>query len=245
MGTFGGEILSSAFKEQSCRWGGMAREYVSKIIMFIHRFINTALEALCTDELVREQLRSAILEDILKRYRDAMATADFLVSLERNKRAYTLNHYFNDNLQKVRADRTVNRLEDKAHQELLRIEEYWPKVVYANTGPLVVPLEVIGAATAFKGNAEQVEEEIHDMLQAYYQVARKRLVDNVFDQAVDYGLLTGPNSPLTVFTQDWVIGLSEEQLDEIAAESTPTKARRQQLQKKIEELEAAVKILRH
>jgi hypothetical protein len=64
-------------------------------------------------------------------------------------------------------------------------------------------------------------------------------------QGVSYGLLTGPNSPLSVFTQDWVINLEKEQLEEIAAESAPISARREQLAKKIEDLEAAVDILRH
>jgi hypothetical protein len=52
-------------------------------------------------------------------------------------------------------------------------------------------------------------------------------------------------SPLTVFSQEWVIGLEVEQLDGIAGESPITKERRTTLAKKIDDLEVALRILRY
>lgn len=40
LGTFSGSILSSAFKEQSSKWSGMTKAYVSKVIVIIHRFFD-------------------------------------------------------------------------------------------------------------------------------------------------------------------------------------------------------------
>ena len=98
LGTFSGAILSSAFKEQSSKWDSMTKSYVSHIIVVIHRFMVTTLNALCTDVQVREELWSSILDEVIKRYKAAMNQAMFLVSLEREKRPYTVNHYFNENL---------------------------------------------------------------------------------------------------------------------------------------------------
>jgi hypothetical protein len=44
-------------------------------------------------------------------------------------------------------------------------------------------------------------QEIHDILQAYYKVARKRFVDNIYHQAVDHCLLSGPSSPMILFCE--------------------------------------------
>lgn len=40
LGTFRGSILSSTFKEQSSKWSGMTKAYLSKAIMIIHRFLS-------------------------------------------------------------------------------------------------------------------------------------------------------------------------------------------------------------
>src|SRR5204863_7865790 len=65
LGTFGGTILSSAFREQSSKWDSMAKAYVSNVIMTIHEFMTIALNMLCTDERVREEIWSSILDEVL------------------------------------------------------------------------------------------------------------------------------------------------------------------------------------
>jgi len=92
-------------------------------------------------------------------------------------------------------------------------------------------------------NAEHTVRDIHDILQSYYKVALKRFSDNLCMQAVDYYLVTGPESPLRVFSPDFVFRLTEEKLEEIAGEDEVTKRRRALLEKKVANLEAAKKHL--
>lgn len=240
LGTFGGSILSSAFKEQSSKWRGMTKAYVSKVIMVIHRFLIIALKILCTDSRIREEIWSSILDDVLNRYKMAMEQAMFLVSVERDKRPYTLNHYFNENLQIARGNRMAKLLESKARKEV--IVGHNAKAMISDT--LIVDLNSVKNATTSKSNVEHVKEEIHDILCSYYKVARKRFVDNVYHQAIDHYLLTGPLSPLVVFSQEWVIKLKAEQLETIASESITTKERRATLTTTINDLEMAMRILR-
>lgn len=240
LGTFGGSILSSAFKEQSSKWSGMTKAYVSKAIMIIHRFLIMALETLCTDARIREEIWSSILDDVLNRYKMAMEQAMFLVSVERDKRPYTLNHYFNDNLQIARGNRIAKMLNSKARKEIT-VGSHSKAMISDN---FIVDLESVKNATTSKSNVEHVKEEIHDILCSYYRVARKRFVDNVYHQAIDHYLLTGPLSPLVVFSQEWVIKLEAEQLETIASESFTTKERRATLTTTINDLKIAMRILR-
>lgn len=234
LGTFGGSILSSAFKEQSRKWNDITKMYMSDVTKALNRFMVTALKELCNDARVREEIWSSILDEIHGRYSAAMDQATFLVSMERDKRPYTLNHYFNENLQVSRGNRMAELLESKARKE----------VQSDFSDNLIVDLDSVRRATTSKSNVEHVKEEIHDILQSYYKVARKRFVDNVYQQAVDHCLLTGPMSPLAVFSQEWVVKLSAEQLEAIAGESPSTKERRTALDKKIQDLEVALRILR-
>lgn len=85
---------------------------------------------------------------------------------------------------------------------------------------------------------------MHDILKSYYKVASKRLVDVVVMQAVDYHLLSGPNSPLMALTPEWISTLEDKQLEQVAGEDDFTKAQREDLKKAVADLTAGKKILR-
>jgi hypothetical protein len=72
----------------------------------------------------------------------------------------------------------------------------------------------------------------------------KRFVDNVFSQAVNYRLLSGPESPLRLFSEQWVLSLDAKKLFLVAGESRFTRERRERLKNEIQDLEVAMEILR-
>lgn len=74
-------------------------------------------------------------------------------------------------------------------------------------------------------------------------MARKRFVDIVCIQATDYHLVTGPDTPLRVFSSRFVVDLSNEQLEMIAGEDESTIRRRKVLEKEIESLKEGRRIL--
>ena len=92
-------------------------------------------------------------------------------------------------------------------------------------------------------NIEHTVRDIHDILDSYYKVARKRFLDTVCMQAADYCLVTGPEAPMKLFSPSWVNDLSNERLEEIVGEGRALKRRRRQLQKEIEDLEAGKAVL--
>ncbi|KAF5850463.1 hypothetical protein GGP41_002696 [Bipolaris sorokiniana] len=197
LSTFGGTILCSAFKVQSDKWPSMTKTYVSHVIVVIHRFMVIALDTFCADSCVREEIWASILDEVLTRYKAALDQAMFLISLERDKRPYTVNHYFNNNLQIVRGNRKAAILKSKSRQEIKRGTHNNAQVC----DNLVVDLEDVRSTTKNKSNIDQVKEEIHDILWSCYEVARKRFVKNVYQQAVDHCLLTGPRSLLVMLTE--------------------------------------------
>jgi hypothetical protein len=234
LGTFNANLVSTAFAEQSRKWGDMTKIYMSRVIITLHRFIAAALRSICPEEQTRGQLWSAILESLVERYKMATAQASLLIEVEQRKKPYTLNRQFAEALSKARGYRVTELLRPKARKDTRQYGE--PQHM--------VNLDDIAKAAEGKSNVEQLQEETHDILHAYYSLALDRFIDNVFQLAVDYYLLHGPSSPLKVFTQDWVISLESEQLERIVGETKSAKKRRSKLAKKIEDLSNALKILK-
>ncbi|KAK4061055.1 hypothetical protein Purlil1_14277 [Purpureocillium lilacinum] len=191
------------------------------------------METVCPDGRTRKKLMASMMNQLLANYQTGMEQARFLVHVERQKRPYTLNHYFNSNLQKSRSNRITDHLRGFARKEGGR-----------DHGKLVIELDRIDSVTRNRSNAEHVVEDIHDILEAYYKVARKRFVDNVYHQAVDHYLLSGPDSPLLFFTEKWVLELDADALATIAGESFQSRAERTRLRKRIDDLQGAIEIMR-
>jgi len=117
LGNFSASLLSSAFREQSAAWAGITEVYISRIILNIHRLIVCALEVVCPDPEVRGEITSTIMPGLLKRYQKGMKKAMSLVEFERQTKPYTLNHYFNNNLQKLPGRRVSELLRKHARNE--------------------------------------------------------------------------------------------------------------------------------
>ncbi|KAJ4294867.1 hypothetical protein N0V88_005104 [Collariella sp. IMI 366227] len=106
LGTFGGSLLAMTFRDQASKWRSIVMAHIETVIVVVHRFIKTLLDEIFVDPLMRQQLwNSALLEKLQIAYERAKEQANFLLDIEIDGRPSTYNHYFNDSLQKIRADR--------------------------------------------------------------------------------------------------------------------------------------------
>ena len=114
-------------------------------------------------------------------------------------------------------------------------------VITEEHGEMVKLDAILQTSTA--SNTDHTIRDLHDILKSYYKVARKRFVDVVCMQAVDYHLITGPTAPITLFSPSFVSGLNEDQLDRIAGEDVSTRKKREELRREVENLTDGKKIL--
>jgi hypothetical protein len=235
LGTFNANLVSVTFREQSRKWGSMTKMYMSRIIITLHRFIAASLRSVGLDEQSRTRLWSEILSSLVERYKMALAQANLLIEVEQRKQPYTFNQEFTKLLSKAQGNRITELLRPKARKDTKQ---------YGET-QYMVNLDDIPEAAENKSNVERLQQEIHDILHSYYNMALNRFIDNVFQLAVDHHLLHGPSSPLKIFSQEWVINLEPEVLDRIASEAKSTTRRRTKLTQKIKDLSKGLVILKH
>lgn len=100
LGTFNASILATLMKKQSSKWEDISMGFVSDAIVIVHRFITSALVSICGDCHVREALAGKLSDELTRRYQNAISCARFLLKVEQSNTPMTMNHYFNDNLQK-------------------------------------------------------------------------------------------------------------------------------------------------
>ncbi|GJC88109.1 hypothetical protein ColLi_10947 [Colletotrichum liriopes] len=166
------------------------------VLLSVFRVILEALKIVCADTQVLQDVSSTILGDLCAKYLGGIDQATLLVNVERQLKPYTLNHYFNHNHQRSHSARITETLRPKAGLQM-------PREGYSNL--LAIYLNDIADAVTNKSNTAHDTETIHDTLEAYYKVACKHFVDNVFSQAVDCKLLSGPENPLRLFSEQWVL----------------------------------------
>ena len=227
LGTFDSGILTTTMRKQSSRWPALSTGFISDVIVVVHKFITTTLDSICSDRMIRDGLVRELSEGLMDRYTAAMRQVEFLLEIERGV-PMTMNHYFNDNLEKSRgsrmtADMAKRSINDCTHGTVVRLQDA------VTTHPM--------------SNTKHTILDIHDILKSYYKVARKRFVDNVCQQAADHFLVNGPGSPLRYFSPVFVSQLSTQKLESIAGEAPKIKRMRAQLMKEIESLKEAKKII--
>ncbi|GME23909.1 putative interferon-induced gtp-binding protein mx1 protein [Neofusicoccum parvum] len=229
LASFNPRLVSTAMKEQSRNWDALSLGYISDVVAITHSFITTLLQLICPDRRVRENLHSILEDHLNERYRKAFDQVRFILQVERSGAPATMNHYFVDNLEKCRQERmrkaaALKSISDYQHGTVVRLSDLTQ--THKDTS-----------------NQEHLIQDLHDILKSYYKVARKRIVDTLCMHATAYHLISGPDTPLRLFSPTFVSDLSGEQLEEIAGEEAVLKRRRTQLLKELEDLEMGRRIL--
>ncbi|KAK0701780.1 hypothetical protein B0T26DRAFT_744791 [Lasiosphaeria miniovina] len=233
LGSFGGALLPLAFRKQAANWSYLVQRHVQTVVADVFLFIIELLQHVFVEKKLRDTIWEIALSDkIVDSCRRAFEHADFLVKLELEGRPSTYDHHFNDNVQKARMERLTENLKTKI---------YFNASEPANS---TIPWQVLQDAVNNKSNSDQIKEEIHDIMEAYYKVAHKRFVDIFCQQVVHYYLLDSLDSPLKVLTPALIMTMTDSTLDRIAGETQAARRERQRLQTEIEGLEAALQVLR-
>ena len=230
IGTTNPSLMPALFKEQSQAWSFHAQNHVIKVIRVIHRFNFCALEYCCNDERISERIWGKLIRHLLPSYEKALQQVSYLVDIEHDGNLLTMNHYFANNVRKCREERVRAKFqsfqswetEDLKREPLLRLSDI---------------MNVINS------NDDHTIQDLHDTLKSYYKVARKRFVDAVCLQAVDYFLVSGRNSPLWIFSPQFVGNLSDSELNKIVGDNDEVQMRRDQLMLELESLLKAERIL--
>ncbi len=66
----------------------------------VHIFVVDLLSVMCSVKRVRVGIMSLLMDRLVKKYKSATSHVEFLLKIELDETLATLNHYFNENLNK-------------------------------------------------------------------------------------------------------------------------------------------------
>ncbi|RTE68288.1 hypothetical protein BHE90_017335 [Fusarium euwallaceae] len=235
LGTFGGEMLPTNFKEQSKKWSPMARAHVSNAILIVHHFIRSVLDASCPDDTIRDELWNFIVDDLQERYRRAVDHTEFLLEVEFEGKSITYSPAFNKKLHGTK----FAHVEELGKKVELTVKSY-PNIQHASQ----VARKIVENGFGGTDDLASTCRNIHDVLHTFYDFARTRFVDVICQQVIDHFLLYSRNGPLTVLSEELILHMTPENLETIAGEEMCSRDRREKLTLDIANLREALKILR-
>ncbi|XWX01651.1 hypothetical protein V2A60_009679 [Cordyceps javanica] len=238
--SFNPAVFSTAFRQQTAKWMTQAEVFVSRIIFMIHNFIVSTLKVVCSDEKVRDEILAQILDDALTRYESGLSQVRFLFKVETEGHPYTFNDFLRTKFTNLQGARMECELSNKIQS--VKLGQYFEIGDEEEFDAITV--EGVQCMLREKDGGKYVAEDVHNLLQSYYEVARDRFIDNVYRQSVTHSLVSGENSPLRLISEKWVLGLEPDRLDAIAGESLQTREQRAKLVQRIKDLTDAVSILR-
>ncbi|KAL8977434.1 MAG: hypothetical protein Q9205_006764 [Flavoplaca limonia] len=100
LGTLNSTLLAVTMKRQSMKWKSLALGYIADIVTMAHTFVIDLLRMVCPVERVRTGIMSLLTGQLMEKYKAAISHVNFLLEIELDGTPATLNHYFNDNLEK-------------------------------------------------------------------------------------------------------------------------------------------------
>jgi len=218
-------VVENLFQQQTVSWVTISKDYLTAVIKCIHDFINAAVKDLVPDPQVSASLQSRLLREFDGATKMAKDRLDVALADERGAILQTVNHYFAENLRKAREERLLVRFSELGIQD----GRSWEADIAA-----------LKAATHLS-NEDQAAFDIHDILKAYYQVAIKRLQDQVIMGVAERCLL-GSTGFVTSFNANVVGDMADEDLAAVAAENYATTTNRSELAEKLRRFEEALRI---
>ena len=224
-GTVNPAVIENLFRQQTSKWPNIAKGYLDEVVTAISLFITTIVEDLVIDPIVQDCLRSRLMPYFNQAVECAQGLLETVLDDERGGILQTINHYFADNLVKAREERVLARFQ---------------KLGIQDGAHFVADLKSLTDAAHLTNDAQAVND-IHDILKAYYQVAIKRIMDNVVNGVVERSLL-GPSGFVIKFDAHFVSNMSDEDLAVVAAENFGTTNTRIELKEKLRRFEQALRI---
>ncbi|KAM3555661.1 hypothetical protein MY1884_005477 [Beauveria asiatica] len=221
-GTVNPALLVRLFQHQSSNWGQIARKYLEQNMELLTDYTKLECRRIEENDTIRSSLQSLILSRLDEANTAAQERLRHLLEDEQGEVLQTVNHYFAETLDKIRKDRLLTRIQG------LELHDGW---TYAkDAGQLTDVLHI--------SNEDQAVTDLHDVLKTYYKVSMKRFTDYVVITVVER--IFRDEEALTFFSPEYVGGLSDSELAEIAAESYTTSSIRVDLEHRCERYRQAL-----
>ncbi|KAF8534064.1 P-loop containing nucleoside triphosphate hydrolase protein [Trichophaea hybrida] len=227
-GTYNPLIIGELFWMQSKRWEQIAQRHMGKVYNRCNAFLRSVLKDLAPVDVIEGLLSLHINHQMEKRLELAANELEGLLE-DRRRQCITYNHYFTDELQKIREKRLKDRYESVIDAAL-----------GGSPGKVLNKGQLMHALFSPKRQPDMDNyacEEVLDCMLAFYKVAYKTFVDNVAIIVVERQLVS---NLWDIFSPMSIMGMSDSEVSAICEEAPEDLRKREQLEAKRVSLSAGL-----
>ncbi|KAK6221069.1 hypothetical protein LQW54_001642 [Pestalotiopsis sp. IQ-011] len=238
-GTYNPLIIHELFQEQSEPWRGHLTRYSQKILDAVNYVVDSVLSHV-VDSKTKAQLWQELISPELEDLEDALRSkVTEILASHVSRHPITYNHYLTENIQRAQKRRDRERVRIVLQR-------------YANDDGMIRPGYTIDTLLNVLETDTEPDMGIiassaaTDVMEAYYKVALKRVVDDFSDLAVEACLISKLPD---LFSPDKVDFLADAKIGRIAAEGEEATQERASLAEKkavlSESLQELKRLARH
>ncbi|KAI0018768.1 P-loop containing nucleoside triphosphate hydrolase protein [Xylariomycetidae sp. FL0641] len=221
-GTYNPLVIGDLFHEHCRPWRKILESFAEKILEAVHTTFDEAL-AFVVDENTKSKLMARQIAPALEVIGEGLhLKASEILQPHKTGHPITNNHYVTENFQKIQNQRQMEHFRSCLN-ELKRYSEdkisaTVDEILAALTTQTEADMEVTASSAAT------------DMMEAYYKVALKNVIHDFDTLAVEACLISQIPS---IWTQDAVLDLSDDDLQQITGEDDDIVAERKSLEEKM------------
>ena len=249
-GTLNPDVLPTLFHDQARKWREIAERHFLTVSDTVFNALTQILDLVCKDSLTRTRIQGLMYEANEESKKQGLAKLCSRMDDILSRHLQTSNPAFEQKVSEARRMRFHAALERFKLSKSSSTTNPAPGNGTAAGGTPqedVLTINMRDTESLFKelhfSNARNLEDEIHDTLKAYYEIAREDFVGYVNDHIVEE-FLYDPRGPVLFFSPLYVAGLDDEKIEELAVENDELVEKRERCEEALARLGRAEEIAR-
>ncbi|KAK0509887.1 hypothetical protein JMJ35_007281 [Cladonia borealis] len=258
-GTMNPDVLPILFHKQARQWRGIAESHFDHITTIADNATGQVLDAVCKDPLTKKKITSCIREVTARSKGRFLALLSQRVDHILSRHLQTNNPAFEQKVTEARKrrfraalERYKSRKSDRAFvKAFLKTHGHDRSDVGSipdddeDPNRLIIDMRDVGAlfAELHMSNSQNLEDEVHDTLKAYYEIARDDFIEYV-NQLIVEPYLSDLEGPVLFFSPVYVAGLKDETINALGQEDENNRRERAVKEATLARLDQAEKIAR-
>ena len=246
-GTLNPDVLPMLFHQQAGRWGGLAENHFLEIVRCTMYVLGGILESVGCDQITRNKIWPRIVEACDTAEKEKTKQLHIRVRDITHRHLQTSNTAFQEKVAQARFLRFQAALERYRLSKQPKTSSPFEAsdTAASENSDIQFTVDMRETAALFAelhmSNSRNLENEIHDTLKAYYEIARDDFVEYVTQHIVE-NFINSDDGPVLRFSPVYVAGLSDEDIEDMAMEDKRTAKQRVENEATLERLKHAERI---
>lgn len=238
-GTLNPDVLPVLFHKQATNWRAKSEAHFLRVQKMTIGVTEKLLETTVSDKHTRTLIRNRIEQTNHKATSRGLSLLSERLNNILTKHLQTYNQAFEQKISETRLLRFQGAL------ERYRSSREAQGSLFATTSDTQFTIDMRDTAALFTelhmSNSQNLEDEIHDILKAYYEIALNDFVEFVTQHVVER-YLDDDQGPLLMLSPPYVGGLDDQTVENLAAENESTMRLRAELEESLARLNRAEEI---